>query len=137
MLHFNLQFTAKRQSKTCLENIRQSEPAMSQRALKSVISIIMIPGKGSSLKVIILYTVFFFTSAYPSFSEEVVLPLLRCFWNGCSLVCSQDPTYLSERQPGEKKMQRSEYNNCQFLFDKEMKCLINKRIITLRSLSCA
>lgn len=67
----------------------------------------MIPGKGIAVKVIILYTVFIFTSAYPSFSEEAFLLLLRCFWNGCSLVCSQDPTYLSERQPGEKKMQRN------------------------------
>lgn len=43
----------------------------------------------------------YFTSVCPSFSEGVVLLLLRCFWSGCSLVCIQDPTYPLERQPEE------------------------------------
>lgn len=50
---------------------------------------------------------FFFTSVCPSFSEEVGLLPLRCFWSGCSLVCSQDPTYPLERRPEDEHRVRN------------------------------
>lgn len=49
------------------------------------------------------------TSVFPSFSEGGDPLPPRCFWSGCSLVCSQDPTYPSERPPGEEQTPTQKY----------------------------